>query len=155
MILTKYSLFFILALFTMALAWAQVPKAVDFKKGTIQINKVILKAEFAQTDEQQQYGLMNRAEIPDDYGMLFIFDDEDYRSFWMKNTFVDLSIAYIGTNKKILEIIDMEASKSSTDANPATYPSKGKAKYALEVKRGWFKKNRIKVGDKIKNISIK
>lgn len=126
-----------------------------FKKGTIVINGITLNAEFAITEDQQQYGLMNRTELPENFGMLFIFDQEDYRSFWMKNTYVDLSIAYIGANKKILEIIDMAASKSSLDANPKTYPSSAKAKYALEVKQGWFKKNKIKVGDSLKKINIK
>tara|TARA_B110001454_G_scaffold219198_1_gene251457 strand:- start:25864 stop:26319 length:456 start_codon:yes stop_codon:yes gene_type:complete len=133
-------------------SFADGPK---FKKGTIQINSKTIKAEFAISDAEQQHGLMNRTEIPDDFGMLFVFEDEDYRSFWMKNTFVNLSIAYIGANKKILEIIDMEASKSSLDANPKTYPSSAKAKYALEVKQGWFAKNKIKVGDSIKKINIK
>lgn len=68
---------------------------------------------------------------------------------------MDLSIAYISANKKILEIIDMDASKSSLDANPKTYPSSAKAKYALEVKQGWFKKNKIKVGDSLKKINIR
>jgi len=126
-----------------------------FKKGTIVIKNITLNAEFAITEDQQQYGLMNRTELPENFGMLFVFDQEDYRSFWMKNTFVDLSIAYISANKKILEIIDMDASKSSLDANPKTYPSSAKAKYALEVKQGWFKKNKIKVGDSIKKITIK
>lgn len=126
-----------------------------FKKGTVVINGVSLNVEIALTEEQQQYGLMNRTQLPENSGMLFIFDQEDYRSFWMKNTFVDLSIAYVGANKKILEIIDMEASKSSLDANPKTYPSSRKAKYALEVKQGWFKKNKIKVGDALQKINIK
>lgn len=126
-----------------------------FKKGTLQINGITLQAEFAITEEQQQHGLMNRTELPENFGMLFIFKEEDHRSFWMKNTFVDLSIAYIGADKKIFEIIDMAASKSSLDANPKTYPSSQKAKYALEVKQGWFKKNKIKVGDLIKKINIK
>lgn len=126
-----------------------------FKKGTIQIKSVVISAEFAITEEQQQQGLMNRTEIPENFGMLFIFTNEDYRSFWMKNTFVDLSIAYIGANKKILEIIDMKAVKSSLDLDIPSYPSKVKAKYALEVKRGWFQRNKIKVGDKLKNFTYK
>lgn len=130
---------------------AEGPK---FKKGSIQIGTKTIKAEFAITDAEQQHGLMNRTEIPDNFGMLFMFEDEDYRSFWMKNTYVNLSIAYIGSNKKILEIIDMEASKSSLDANPKTYPSSAKAKYALEVKQGWFARNKIKVGDVIKKINM-
>jgi uncharacterized protein len=131
------------------------PQTVTFKKGTIQIKNKTLKAEFALTQEQHIMGLMNRTEIPDDFGMLFIFENEDYHSFWMKNTFVDLSIAYIGADKKIFQILDMKAAKSSTDANPGTYPSSKKAKYALEVKQGWFEKNKIKVGDVLKKINIK
>ena len=73
----------------------------------------------------------------------------------MKNTFVDLSIAYIGANKEILEIIDMKAMKSSLDVDVPSYPSSVKAQYALEVNQGWFKKNKIKVGDKLKSISYK
>lgn len=126
-----------------------------FKKGTININGKILQAEFAQSEEQQQYGLMNRTELPKDFGMLFIFETEEYRSFWMKNTFVDLSIAYVGANKKILEIIDMKAVKSSLDSDPPSYPSTVKAKYALEVNRGWFARNKIKVGDRLDKITIK
>jgi uncharacterized protein len=136
------------------LAQLAVP-TVSFKKGTIKIGNKTLNAEFAITQEQQITGLMNRTEIPEDFGMLFIFENEDYHSFWMKNTYVDLSIAYIGTDKKIFQILDMKAVKSSTDANPGTYPSSKKAKYALEVKQGWFEKNKIKVGDVLKKINIK
>ena len=128
---------------------------VIFKKGTIEFQKIKLNAEFAISNEQHQRGLMNRLSIPDNFGMLFLFEEEDYRSFWMKNTFIDLSIAYIGSNKKILEIIDMKAVKSSLDMDPPSYPSSVKAKYALEVNKGWFEKNKIKVGDKIKTFTIK
>ncbi len=128
---------------------------LKFKNGIIEIGKATLKAEFALTGEEQQRGLMNRTQIPENFGMLFVFSDDDYRSFWMKNTFIDLSIAYIGANKKILEIIDMKAVSSSLDADPPSYPSTVKAKYALEVNKGWFQKNKIKVGDKIKNFTYK
>ncbi|MBL7544465.1 MAG: DUF192 domain-containing protein [Bdellovibrionaceae bacterium] len=127
----------------------------DFKKGTIKIKNITLNTEFAITDAEQQLGLMNRTELPDNFGMLFIFENNDYRAFWMKDTFVDLSIAYIGADKKINEILDMKAVTSSTDLNTPSYPSKEKAMYALEVRQGWFKKNKIKVGDKIKDINIK
>ena len=146
---------YFLVIITAWLSTQSLAEPPKFKKGTIVINTTTIKAEFAITEAEQQHGLMNRTEIPDNFGMLFIFDDEDYRSFWMKNTFIDLSIAYIDSNKKILEIIDMEASKSALDANPKTYPSGNKAKYALEVKQGWFAKNKIKVGDVIKKINMK
>ena len=126
---------------------------VNFKKGTIKIGKLTLNAEFAVSNSEQQLGLMNRTDLPENFGMLLIFKDEDYRSFWMKNTFVDLSIAYIGSNNKILEILEMKAVKSSLDVDVPSYPSSVKAKYALEVKKGWFQKNKIKVGDSIRSFS--
>lgn len=126
-----------------------------FKKGTIEIANKTINAEFALNNEEHEIGLMNRTEIPENFGMLFIFNDENYRSFWMKNTFVDLSIAYIGANKKILEIIDMKAVKSSLDVDVPSYPSTVKAKYALEVRQGWFHKNKIKVGDRMKAYTYK
>ncbi len=128
---------------------------IIFKKGTIKLGKLALNAEFAISNAEQQMGLMNRTEIPQNFGMLFIFEDEDYRSFWMKNTFIDLSIAYIGSNKKILEILEMKAVKSSLDVDVPSYPSTVKAKYVLEVNRGWFQKNKIKVGDTMKSFSYK
>lgn len=137
------------------LSFSETTSGIKFKTGTIQIGKKTLKSEFAITDKEHQVGLMNRDKIPDDFGMLFIFPDENYRSFWMKNTFIDLSIAYIGSNMKILEIIDMKAVKSSLDIDPPSYPSSVKAKYALEVNQGWFQKNKIKVGDKIKTSTYK
>lgn len=127
---------------------------VLFKKGTLKINKRELKIEIAETPSQHAYGLMNRSSLPENHGMLFVFEEEDFRSFWMKNTFVDLSIAYIDKNRKIIEIQDMKAVSSSLDANLPTYPSSGKAMYALEVSQGWFKKNNIKVGNFISKYKI-
>lgn len=127
---------------------------IHFKKGTLKINKKELKIEIAETPSQHAYGLMNRSSLPDNQGMLFVFEEEDFRSFWMKNTFIDLSIAYIDKNRKIIEILDMKAVSSSLDVNLPSYPSHGKAKYALEVSQGWFKKNNIKVGNFISEYKI-
>lgn len=154
-------LFFLLIGFSQITQGKKIQTSVEaksgpvFKKGTIKFNKTILNAEFALTNEQHQTGLMNRMEIPENFGMLFVFENEDYRSFWMKNTFIDLSIAYIGENRKILEIIDMKSVKSSLDVDIPSYPSTVKAMYALEVNMGWFQRNKIKVGDKMKSFTFK
>ncbi|MEE0878294.1 MAG: DUF192 domain-containing protein [Treponemataceae bacterium] len=102
---------------------------------------VVVKAELAITEEQQTYGFMNRKNIPDGTGMLFIFKDDRIASFWMKNTPTPLSIAYIDYSGKIKDIFDM------TPFSLASIVSTGYVRYALEVPQGWFSKNGIVVGD--------
>jgi uncharacterized membrane protein (UPF0127 family) len=102
---------------------------------------VVVKAELAITEEEQTYGFMNRKNIPDGTGMLFIFKDDRIASFWMKNTPTPLSIAYIDYSGKIKDIFDM------TPFSLASIVSTGYVRYALEVPQGWFSKNGIVVGD--------
>lgn len=131
----------------------QSESSLKFKKASLKIKKKIIKVEVAETPEQHAYGLMNRVKLPENFGMLFVFTSEEPRFFWMKNTFVDLSIAYINKNKKIIDIQDMKAAESSLDENLPSYPSKGPAMYALEVNKGWFERHHIKVGDFISEIN--
>ena len=91
---------------------------------------------------------MNRTQLEDNSGMLFLFDREQVLNFWMKNTLIPLSIAYINKNCEIVDIQQMYPYKNPSDLTH--YPSKSPGKYALEVNLGWFQKNNIKVGDKIK-----
>ena len=116
------------------------------RKGYLYINDSMLNIELAETSKQIEKGLMFRTEIDEDYGMLFIFKDERVRSFWMKNTFVDLSIGFFDKSKKLIDIQDMAAVKSEMETNLPRYKSRAPAKYALEVKKGWFKRKKIKLG---------
>lgn len=124
-------------------------KDITFKKAQIQVAHKKIQVEIAQTPQQHQRGLMYREKLDQDGGMLFIFEKEDELSFWMKNTYVDLSIAYIDKNKKIVDIQEMKATSKMQIVEPPTYPSLKPAQYALEMNQGWFKKNKIKIGDKI------
>ena len=103
-----------------------------------------VKAELAVKPEDRNFGFMERKNIPDGTGMLFIFEYDQLLSFWMKNTPTPLSIAFITKDGKIKDIFDMQpfstASKTST----------GYVRYALEVPQGWYKKNGIKTGDVLK-----
>jgi len=100
--------------------------------------------EIAVTSEEHAKGLMGRSELCDTCGMLFIFNDEEYRTFWMKNTKIPLSIAFIDKNGIINDIQDMNPYQTFP-----TYSSKYPAKFALEVNQGWFKKNNITTGSKV------
>ena len=102
-----------------------------------------VKAEVAQKEEERNHGFMERKNIPDGTGMLFIFDRDQILSFWMKNTPHPLSIAYIDSKGTIKNIYDM------TPYNLTSVKSTYSVRYALEVPQGWFKKNNIKVGDTV------
>ncbi|MBP7736030.1 MAG: DUF192 domain-containing protein [Spirochaetes bacterium] len=106
--------------------------------------QVPLIVEIADTEPLRTKGLMNRREMTQGRGMLFVFDRESRHNFWMKNTFIPLSIAYISSTGVINEIYDMKPLDTSV-----TYPSAMPARYALEVNQGWFRKNNIVKGCRI------
>lgn len=100
-----------------------------------------VKAEIARKEEERNFGFMERKVIPDGTGMIFIFEQDQILSFWMKNTPHPLSIAYIDSKGKIRNIYDM------TPYSLANITSTSSVRYALEVPQGWFKKQGIKEGD--------
>jgi uncharacterized membrane protein (UPF0127 family) len=131
--------------------FALPPKmAPKFKKQSVEFvyknkrKEVVLDA--AESELQHAYGLMNRTKMAADEGMIFIFPDENIREFWMKDTLIDLDIAYVSAKKKIIDIQNMKAVTSVLQTNLPTYPSGGPAKYAIEMNSGWFKKNGFPVG---------
>lgn len=103
-----------------------------------------VKAEIARKEEERNFGFMERKVIPDGTGMIFIFEQDQILSFWMKNTPHPLSIAYIDSKGKIRNIYDM------TPYSLAHITSTSSVRYALEVPQGWFKKQGIKEGDFVK-----
>lgn len=109
------------------------------------IEKEKIKVEIADTPEKRARGLMFRKTLAEHEGMLFIFNEEEKRSFWMKNTFISLSIGFFDKEKKLLEIIDMDPVQSHNEKDLKVYQSNIKAMYALEVPRGWFKRKKIKL----------
>ncbi|NLL99955.1 MAG: DUF192 domain-containing protein [Treponema sp.] len=104
---------------------------------------VYIKVEIAKTPDERNFGFMERKKIPEGTGMLFIFEKDQILSFWMKNTPLPLSIAYIDTNGIIKDIFHM------TPYSLATIKSTSSVRYALEVPQNWFEKVNIKVGDKL------
>jgi hypothetical protein len=129
--------------------FSEEPVKVAFEKEKIKIGSKTIVVEIAKTPDQHQYGLMNRNSLPENSGMLFIFENEQTLNFWMKNTFIDLSIAYINKDKQIIDIQEMKATNQMMVGDLPTYPSLKPALYALEMNTGWFKKNKVKLGQKL------
>lgn len=100
--------------------------------------------EKADTEVDRQFGLMFRKSMPEEQGMLFLFETNERQSFWMRNTYIPLDIIFVDENGVINTI--HENAKPLSDASLA---SNGNAKYVVEVIGGYTKKHGIKVGDKI------
>ncbi len=137
-----HAAFFILFFTSPLLATEGKPDPVTFSTTTLKIGTKIIHVEVAVTDQQKMRGLMYRKTLPDNGGMLFMLGHEDHANFWMKNTFVPLSIAFIDKEGKILEIVDMQP-HDETDIKSKS----DRVTYALEMNQRWFDLNGIKVGD--------
>jgi uncharacterized membrane protein (UPF0127 family) len=122
---------------------------IQFKRQVIKLANQRISVEIADTDEKSERGLMYRKSLKKNEGMLFVFPNEQKRSFWMKNTFIDLSVAFFDSNRILTEIHDMKASSSELTIHPDSCESKKPAQFALEMSRGWFKNHSIKVGTKL------
>ena len=120
--------------------------AAELPTATLTIGTHKLTAEVATSPAQLQTGLMNRFSLKPDHGMLFIFERPGPLSFWMRNTYVALSIAFISADGQILNIEDM---RPQTDDS---HWSKGVALYALEMKKGWFAERGIVAGASVKGL---
>lgn len=113
------------------------------KTTRLTVGSATLKIELAIDAGDQGRGLMYRKKLDADRGMLFVYDREEVRSFWMKNTSIPLSIAYIDADKEIVHITDMLP--RSLDSHSSIHP----CQYALEVNRGWFDEHGVEVGDRV------
>lgn len=112
------------------------------------IRRAVVQAEIAQTPRQREIGLMHRASLPEEAGMLFIYPEEQALSFWMKDTRIPLSIAFISAQGVITEILDMDPPRPGEP--PRTYTSRGLNRYALEVNQGWFRRKGIEPGARVR-----
>lgn len=141
-------LFFILSI--TSLSWAFEKQELVFDNG----KKLVV--EVADDHEKRAQGLMNRTKLGENEGMLFVFTRPQSLSFWMKDTYIDLSIAYFDKDKSLKEIYDMKGQSMMEKVQDfSNYPSKCRCQYALEVNKGWFKKHGIKEGASFKLQSLK
>ncbi|MBS3732573.1 MAG: DUF192 domain-containing protein [Desulfobacterales bacterium] len=110
----------------------------------IQIRGRSYSVEIAATPQARAKGLMFRRSLEENTGMLFVYPDEEYRCFYMKNTFIPLDIAFISRKLQIVDTRQMQP----LDESPVC--SREKARYALEVNSGFFDRHGIQVGDPIR-----
>ena len=100
-------------------------------------------AEVARTPTQRSQGLSNRDHLAPGAGMIFVFEDEEVRSFWMQDTYIPLDIAYLDATARIIDIQQMEPETTRM------HTSSGPAMFALEVPQGWFAEMEIQVGAQV------
>ena len=114
---------------------------------TIYVQDKPFQVEIADTPQMHARGLMYRRCLKEGYGMLFVFADEEIRSFWMKNTLISLDIIYLNQRQ---QIVDMHLSVPPCKTDPCpSYTSSSPARYVLELKGGTAKKLNLHIGDKI------
>jgi uncharacterized membrane protein (UPF0127 family) len=112
------------------------------KKVTLVSGQTQVVAEVAATETERNRGLMFRKTLADGNGMLFVFETDQRVSFWMKNTSLPLSLAYLASDGTILQILDLKPFSEEPR------PSERSIRYALEVPQGWFAKVGLKPGDR-------
>jgi hypothetical protein len=128
-------------LFILFLLWISVVHSQSILKIPLYIQHKEIRVEVAKTPEERSYGLMGRKHLGKDEGMLFIFETEDYHGFWMKDTLIPLSIAFIDKDGRIVWITDMKPLTLNSHVPPKPIL------YALEMNKGWFSSCGIQVGD--------
>jgi hypothetical protein len=116
---------------------------LDLPRTRLALGMHIVDAQVAVSPLQLQKGLMFRSSMPENEGMLFDFGDSAVRCFWMKNTLIPLTAAFLDEKGRIINFADMQPFSEKSHC------SKQPARYVLEMKQGWFKKRGIKAGQKM------
>ncbi|WP_018605480.1 DUF192 domain-containing protein [Uliginosibacterium gangwonense] len=130
-----------LALCVCTLAQAERLQVADLSVGMYRI-----QAEVAVTEQDRETGLMNRKSLAPQAGMLFVFDRSAVHCFWMKNTLLPLSVAFLDETGKIINIADMQP--QTEEAHCPARP----VRYALEMNQGWFLSHGARAGTLINGI---
>ena len=127
----------------LASAQAQEGPQLDLMRVKLQAGMYQIDAQVAQTPQQRAIGLMNRREMPAHEGMLFIFEQPSIQCFWMKNTLLPLTAAFVADDGTIVNLADM--APQSTQSHCATKP----VRFVLEMHQGWFAKKNMTAGFKL------
>jgi len=119
---------------------AQTAPQLDLQRIKITAGMHLIDTQVAASPEQRSTGLMFRREMPQSEGMLFVFEQATVQCFWMKNTLLPLTAAFVADDGTIVNLADMKP--QTTDSHCSTQP----VRYVLEMNQGWFGKKGIKAG---------
>lgn len=134
----------VLALFVVcAGAWAQNNPQLNLQRVELTAGMYRIQAQVAASPQERQTGLMFRREMPQHEGMLFVFELPATQCFWMKNTQLPLTAAFVADDGTIVNLADMQP--LSEDSHCSAKP----VRYVLEMNQGWFAKRGIKAGTKL------
>ncbi len=136
----------IVALTTVAISFhasAQDVPQLSLQRVKLSAGINVIDAQLALTPEQRQVGLMLRKEMPQHEGMLFVFEQPSQQCFWMKNTLLPLTAAFVADDGTIVNLADMKP--QNLDAHCSTQP----VRYVLEMNQGWFAKKGFKAGTRL------
>ena len=126
-------------------SYAHAPQT-HLQRAVLSLGMFQIDAQIARTPEERQIGLMFRAQMPQAEGMIFIFEDPSKQCFWMKNTILPLTAAFIADDGTILNLADMKP--QTTETHCSAKP----VRFVLEMNQGWFAKKGIKAGSKLKGV---
>lgn len=131
-----------------AIAWAQ-GQPQNLPTITLQAGMHNIRAQVASTPDQHQIGLMFRKDMPSHEGMLFVFDRATPQCFWMRNTLLPLTIAFVRDDGVITNLDDMQP--MTEDSHCSSEP----VRYVLEMNAGWFAKRGFKAGTRLSGAPFK
>lgn len=130
-------------LFVAPPAWSQGAPQTDLPRVTLEAGMFRIDTQVAMTPEQRGIGLMFRKDMPQQEGMIFAFEQAAVQCFWMKNTLLPLTAAFVADDGTIVNLVDMKP--QTTDSHCSAKP----VRYVLEMNQGWFAKKGIKAGFKL------
>ena len=141
----RFSLPLVLAALLAPLASVQAQEApqMDLPRTELSAGMYRIAAQVAQPPSERQIGLMQRQSMPPQEGMLFIFERAGVQCFWMKNTLLPLTAAFVADDGTVVNLADMQP--ETTDSHCSSKP----VRYVLEMNQGWFKARNVKAGFKL------
>jgi uncharacterized membrane protein (UPF0127 family) len=132
----------------LASAFAQEAQ-MDLPRVKLGAGMYVIDAQVASSDAQRMTGLMFRKEMPQQEGMLFVFELASQQCFWMKNTLLPLSIAFLADDGTVVNIDEMKAQTLDSHC------SRKEVRFALEMNQGWFSRRGIKPGFKLNGVPFR
>lgn len=124
-------------------ASAQEGPQLDLPRVQLTAGMYQIDAQVASAPVERQIGLMNRASMPQQEGMLFVFEVPATQCFWMKNTLLPLTAAFVADDGTVVNLVDMKP--QTTDSHCSSKP----VRFVLEMNQGWFQKRGFKAGLKL------